>query len=161
MAVATLGGLVDVLAGGADLRFPHHAYQSAMAAAAMGAGPFARRGFRVGTVGMNGAKMAKSTGNLVLVQQLLGSTSGAVLRMLLLDRSWAEPWDYRPDGLARAIRRLEELYVAGGRKPGSTAAVTAVRDALLTDLDVPSAVDAALVAGGDAALLLIRTLALQ
>ena len=161
MAIGTLGGVVDVLAGGADLTFPHHAYQSAMVAAATGAGLFARRGFRVGTVGVNGAKMAKSTGNLVLVQDLVGASSGAALRMLLLDRSWAEPWEYRADDLAVASRRLEELYVAGGRKAGSTAAVTAVRDALLADLDVSSAVETALEAGGEAARLVIRTLALQ
>ena len=161
MAAATLGGVVDVLAGGADLAFPHHAYQSAMAAAATGAGLFARRGFRVGTVGIDGAKMAKSTGNLVLVQDLLGSSSGAALRMLLLDRPWPQPWEYRPDDIMPAATRLEELYVAAGRKPGSSAAVGAVREALLADLDVPRAVDTAFEAGGDAARLVIRTLALQ
>jgi cysteinyl-tRNA synthetase len=161
MAMATLGGVVDVLAGGADLAFPHHAYQSAMAAAATGAGMFARRDFRVGTVGVNGAKMAKSTGNLVLVQDLLGNTSGATLRMLLLDRAWDAAWEYRPTDVAPAAQRLEELYVAAGRKPGSPAAVAAVRDRLCSDLDVRSAIDTALDAGGDAARLAIRTLALQ
>jgi L-cysteine:1D-myo-inositol 2-amino-2-deoxy-alpha-D-glucopyranoside ligase len=161
MAAATLGGVVDVLAGGADLEFPHHAYQSAMAAAATGAGLFARRGFRVGTVRIDGAKMAKSTGNLVLVQDLLGSASGAAIRMLLLDRRWDAEWDHRPDDVAFATQRLEELYVAAGRKTGSDAALAAVHDALVTDLDVPSAVQTALADGGDAARLVIRTLALQ
>ena len=161
MAAATLGGVVDVLAGGADLAFPHHAYQSAMAAAATGAGLFARRGFRVGTVRVDGAKMAKSTGNLVLVQDLLGSASGAALRLLLLDRPWSATWDYRPEDVALATQRLEELYVAAGRKTGSTSAVRAVHDALVTDLGVPSALEIALAEGGDAARLAIRTLALQ
>ena len=161
MALASLGGVVDVLAGGADLAFPHHAYQSAMASAATGAGVFARRGFRAGVVSVAGAKMAKSTGNLVLVQDLLGSASGAALRLLLLDRPWSQPWEYRAEDVGVAAGRLEELYVAAGRKPGSPAAVGAVRDALLADLDVPSALETALEAGGDAARLVIRTLALQ
>ena len=161
MAAATLGGVVDVLAGGADLAFPHHAYQSAMAAAATGAGLFARRGFRVGTVRVDGAKMAKSTQNLVLVQDLLGTASGAALRLLLLDRPWSESWEYRPEDVALATQRLEEVYVAAGRKTGSTAAVRAVHDALVADLDVPAAVGTALAEGGDAARLVIRTLALQ
>ncbi len=161
MAVATLGGVVDVLAGGADLAFPHHAYQSAMVAAVTGAGTFARRAFRVGVVDVDGAKMAKSTGNLVLVQDVLGSTSGAALRMLLLNRPWAQGWEYRADELTPATQRLEELYVAAGRKPGSPTAVGAAQAALLTDLDVPRAVETALEAGGDAARLVIRTLALQ
>jgi L-cysteine:1D-myo-inositol 2-amino-2-deoxy-alpha-D-glucopyranoside ligase len=161
MALATLGGVVDVLAGGADLAFPHHAYQSAMAAAATGAGLFARRGFRAGIVSVDGAKMAKSTGNLVLVQDLLADTPGAAVRLFLLDRPWAQPWEYRSEDLALATGRLEELYVAAGRKPGSAAAVDAVRDALLDDLDVPRAVGTALEAGGEAARAVIRTLALQ
>ncbi|NWJ74646.1 cysteine--tRNA ligase [Pseudonocardia sp. ICBG1122] len=161
MALATLGGVVDVLAGGADLAFPHHAYQSAMAAAATGAGLFARRGFRAGIVSVDGAKMAKSTGNLVLVQDLLADTPGAAVRLFLLDRPWAQPWEYRSEDLALATGRLEELYVAAGRKPGSSAAVDAVRDALLDDLDVPRAVATALESGGEAARTVIRTLALQ
>ncbi|MDN5913996.1 MAG: cysteine--tRNA ligase [Pseudonocardia sp.] len=161
MAMATLGGVLDVLVGGADLAFPHHAYQVAMAGAATGAGPFARRQFRVGTVGLDGEKMAKSTGNLVLVQDLLEQTSGAALRMLLLDRPWAQAWDFRSGDIDLAAQRLEELYVAAGRKPGSAAAVAAVGDALLHDLDVPTAVNHAIDAGGDAARLAIRTLALQ
>ncbi|GAA4985900.1 cysteine--tRNA ligase [Pseudonocardia tropica] len=161
MALATLGGVVDVLAGGADLAFPHHAYQSAMAAAATGAGLFARRGFRAGIVSVDGAKMAKSTGNLVLVQDLLADTPGAAVRLFLLDRPWAQPWEYRPEDLALATGRLEELYVAAGRKPGSDAAVDAVRDALHDDLDVPRAVGTALESGGEAARAVIRTLALQ
>lgn len=161
MAMATLGGVVDVLAGGADLAFPHHAYQSAIVAAATGAGTFGRRGFRVGAVGVDGAKMAKSTGNLVLVQDLLRTTSGAALRMLLLNRPWSQPWEHRAEDVPLAAQRLEELYVAAGRKPGSPAAVGAVREALLADLDVPAALAVALEAGGDAARLVIRTLALQ
>ena len=161
MAMATLGGVVDVLAGGADLEFPHHAYLVAMAGAATGARPFARRQFRVGTVGLDGATMAKSTGNLVLVGDLLEQTSGAALRMMLLDRPWNRAWDFRPGDIDLAAGRLEELYVAAGRKPGSGGATAAVSEALRRDLDVGSAVDHGIEAGGDAARLVIGTLALQ
>ncbi|GAA5138200.1 cysteine--tRNA ligase [Pseudonocardia adelaidensis] len=161
MALATLGGAVDVLAGGADLAFPHHAYQVAMAQAAVGVAPFARRHVRVGTVRLDGAKMAKSTGNLVLVSDLLRTASGAAVRLMLLDRPWNRAWDYRPDALQDAARLLEELYVAGGTPGAGDAAVAAVRAALLDDLDVPTAVRTAVEAGGDAARQLIRALALH
>jgi L-cysteine:1D-myo-inositol 2-amino-2-deoxy-alpha-D-glucopyranoside ligase len=161
MALATLGGVVDVLAGGADLAFPHHAYQSAMASAATGSAPFARRALRVGTVGLAGAKMAKSTGNLVLVNDVLRGTPAAAVRLLLLDRPWQQAWDHRAEDLDGAVRRLEELYVAAGVRSGSPAALEQVRAALLDDLDVPAAVGLALEAGGDAARQVIRTLALQ
>ncbi len=161
MALGTLGGVVDVLAGGADLAFPHHAYQIAMAQAAVGVTPFARRQFRVGTVRLDGRKMAKSTGNLVLVSDLLHSASGAAVRLMLLDRRWSEAWDYQPSALRDATRLLEDLYVAGGTRASAPAAVAAVRDALLDDLDVSTAVRIAIDAGGDAARQVIRTLALH
>ncbi len=161
MALATLGGVVDVLAGGSDLTFPHHAYQQAMAEAATGARPFARRGFRVGEVSLDGAKMAKSTGNLVLVSQLLVTHPGPAVRLLLLDRHWAAGWDYRATDLDRATERLDRLYAAAAAPAGSDAAEAAVRSALLADLDVPTAVDTGIEAGGGAARQVLRTLALQ
>ncbi len=161
MALGTLGGVVDVLAGGADLAFPHHAYQIAMAQAAVGVTPFARRQFRVGTVRVDGHKMAKSTGNLVLVSDLLQGASGAAVRLMLLDRRWSDAWDYQPSALRDATRLLEDLYVAGGTRASAPAAVAAVRDALLDDLDVPTAVRIAIDAGGDAARQVMRTLALH
>jgi L-cysteine:1D-myo-inositol 2-amino-2-deoxy-alpha-D-glucopyranoside ligase len=161
MALGTLGGVVDVLAGGAELAFPHHAYQIAMAQAAVGVTPFARRQFRVGTVRLDGRKMAKSTGNLVLVSDLLHGASGAAVRLMLLDRRWNQAWDYQPNALRDATRLLEDLYVAGGTRASAPTAVAAVRDALLDDLDVPRAVRIAIDAGGDAARQVMRTLALH
>jgi L-cysteine:1D-myo-inositol 2-amino-2-deoxy-alpha-D-glucopyranoside ligase len=161
MALGTLGGVVDVLAGGAELAFPHHAYQIAMAQAAVGVTPFARRQFRVGTVLLDGRKMAKSTGNLVLVSDLLHGASGAAVRLMLLDRRWDQAWDYQPNALRDATRLLEDLYVAGGTRASAPTAVAAVRDALLDDLDVPRAVRIAIDAGGDAARQVMRTLALH
>jgi L-cysteine:1D-myo-inositol 2-amino-2-deoxy-alpha-D-glucopyranoside ligase len=161
MALATLGGVVDVLAGGADLAFPHHAYQVAMAEAATGVTRFARRQVHVGTVRVDGAKMAKSTGNLVLVSDLLNRASGAAVRLMLLDRHWNQAWEYHPTALDEATQLLEELYVAGGTRGTAEAAAAGVRAALLDDLDVSTAVRIAIDAGGDAARQLIRTLALH
>ncbi|MDN5860002.1 MAG: cysteine--tRNA ligase [Pseudonocardia sp.] len=160
MALASLGGVIDVLAGGADLAFPHHAYQAAMAEAVTGAAPFARRVFRVGTVGLDGAKMAKSTGNLVLVSDLLRDHPGPAVRLMLLERPWAQGWDFRPEVLTESAQRLEQLYGAAAGPTGSEAAAAAVRTALLDDLDVTTAVSIAVEQGGAAARQVIRTLAL-
>jgi cysteinyl-tRNA synthetase len=160
MAVSLLGGQVDVLAGGADLTFPHHAYQSAMVEALTGAAPFARARLPVGTVCIGGRKMAKSTGNLVLVSDVLEKVAPAVLRLLLLDRAWGQRWDYDESLLAPAAERLERLYAAAGR-PGDDAATTRVLARLLDDLDVPGALDEAEEGGGPAARFALRTLALD
>jgi cysteinyl-tRNA synthetase len=158
--MSVLGHSVDVVAGGADLAFPHHAYQSALVEAATGARPFARARLSVGTVGIRGEKMAKSTGNLVLISDLLKEHSPAAIRLLLLDRDWREAWDYHPDHLHTAEQRLGRLYSAGGRHIEQKGAADAVRSALLRELDVPAALDIAEEAGGDAARLVLHTLAM-
>jgi cysteinyl-tRNA synthetase len=160
MARSILGAGVDILAGGADLAFPHHAYQAAMVEAATSVAPFARGHLHVGVVHQNGAKMAKSTGNLTLVADLLRDHAPAAVRLLVLNRSWHTPWEYRPGDLDRTAAELEALYSAAvrpGTSPGATAAVT---EALLDDLDVPRALALAGEHGGEAARLVLRVLAL-
>jgi cysteinyl-tRNA synthetase len=155
MALHTFGPAIDVQAGGADLRFPHHAYQAAMAEAFTGVRPFARAEMSAGVVRVAGAKMAKSVGNLVLVGDLLASYPAAAIRLLILDRRWGQDWDYDRAGLEAAANRLERLHAAAGRAdrgPGqNNAAAVAVRAALADDLDVPTALGIAEAEGGSAA----------
>jgi len=156
MALHTFGPAIDVQAGGGDLRFPHHAYQAAMAEAFTGVRPFARGRMSVGVVRVSGAKMAKSAGNLVLVSDLLAGYPAAAIRLLILDRRWEQDWDYDQSGLEAAAARLERLHVAAGRVdragPGqSGGAAAAVRAALADDLDVPAALGIAEAGGGSAA----------
>jgi len=168
MSLSVLGLAVDVLAGGADLRFPHHAYQVAMAQAVTGVRPHARARFGVGVVRLDGAKMAKSTQNLVLVSDVLAEHPAAALRLCLIDRPWARGWDYSVAELDAATARLERLYQAAGRNAGASAqdssqaaAAAAITAALRDDLDVPAALAVAEQAGGAAARSLISTLGLS
>ena len=156
MALHTFGPAVDVQAGGADLGFPHHAYQAALAEALTGVAPFARARLNVGVVRVAGAKMAKSTGNLVLVSELLKEHPAAVVRLLILDRRWDDDWDFSRAGLDAAATRLERLHAAAGRPERGAAgsggtAVAAMRAALADDLDVPAALRIAEDGGGQAA----------
>jgi cysteinyl-tRNA synthetase len=160
MALSTYGSSLDLHAGGADLRFPHHAFETAQAEAATGVTPFARSWLHVGTVKIGGEKMAKSTGNLVFVTDLVAQTSGPTIRLLLLDRHWGTPWDYTPDELGQAAARLDALHVAAGRPAGSSTAQAAVLAALASDLDVPTAITLAIEEGGQAARDLMQVLAL-
>src|SRR3954469_10986321 len=160
MALSTYGPALDLHAGGADLRFPHHAYEAAQAESATGVTPFARSWLHVGTVRLAGEKMAKSTGNLVFVSDLLKEHDGRVVRGLLRDRAWSTAWDYEPAALTEASARLDALHVAAGRPTGSIAAQAAVLNALADDLDVPTAVGIAIEEGGQAARDLVQVLAL-
>jgi cysteinyl-tRNA synthetase len=160
MVLSLFGPTVDLHCGGADLAFPHHACESALAEAATGVAPFARAWLRAGTVGIDGAKMAKSAGNLVLVDDLLSTHSPAAVRLLCLNRPWAEPWEYTPDRLDESAAVIDDLYAAASR-PGGDAAAAAVPESLRDDLDVPRAVAIALEDGGAAARTLIELLALS
>ena len=151
MALSVFGAAVDVHAGGADLRFPHHAYHAAMAEAFTGVRPCARAWLHAGTVRVGGAKMAKSTGNLVLVRDLVGRYPVAAVRLMILDRPWGEDWDYSPALLDRAGERLEQLYRAAGRTRPAPAAAAETGRLLAADLNVPAAVDVAIEEGGAAA----------
>jgi cysteinyl-tRNA synthetase len=160
MVLTLFGPNVDLHCGGADLAYPHHACESALAEAATGVTPFARAWMRAGQVNIGEAKMAKSTGNLVLVDDLLKTHSAAAIRLLCLARPWAAPWSYSPALLDQTAATLDELYTAAGR-PDSGAGTAAVPAALNNDLDVPTALAIALEDGGQAARTLIEILALS
>ncbi|GAA1918140.1 cysteine--tRNA ligase [Nocardioides marmoribigeumensis] len=160
MAMCSLGSSVEVLLGGQDLAFPHHAYQSRMVETASGATPFAQTVVHVGEVRVEGRKMAKSVGNLVLVADLLERFSGSALRLGLLHRRWSEPWECTDEVFAEADSVLTGLRkAAGGSLPPRHH--DAVLDRLVDDLDVPGAVALALEQGGEAAAYLLDVLELH
>lgn len=161
MVLGTFGSGVDLHAGGADLGFPHHACETILAEAVTGVTPFARAWLRIGTVRIDGAKMAKSAGNLVLVDDLLTDHTPAAVRLLCLARAWDEPWEYDRADLEKAERTLDELFTAAARNTDSRAGAERIQDALLANLDVPTALDTALEEGGFAARHLLDVLALS
>jgi cysteinyl-tRNA synthetase len=132
-----------------------------MAEAFTGISPYARAWLHVGVVTVDGAKMAKSTGNLVLVGDLLADHAPAALRLMILDRPWAQDWDYSTAALEAAATRLGDLYQAAGRThEASQHGADEVRRLLAADLNVPAALEVAIEAGGAPARLLISALGL-
>ena len=161
MVLSHYGSSLDVHAGGADLAFPHHAYEAAQAEAATGVAPFARAWMRVGTVRIGGEKMAKSTGNLVLVADLLKDHRPGALRLMILERHWSEGWDYSPELLVAAEGRLDALHTAAGRRGDDEVAEREVVRRLLDDVDVAGAIGIAQESGGRSARVLIQVLGLE
>ena len=158
MAVCSLGTSVDVLLGGSDLTFPHHAYQAAMVEAASGVVPFAQAVVHVGEVQQGGRKMAKSTGNLMLVSDLLGRHRPAALRLGLLHRRYDEPWECEESVFSDAGRLADRLQEVAGDPQVASTRHDGVLEALAEDLDVPAAVALALEEGPDAARYLLDVL---
>jgi cysteinyl-tRNA synthetase len=161
MALSVFGVGVDVHAGGEDLRFPHHAYHAAMAEAFTGVRPYARAWLHAGTVTIDGVKMAKSAGNLVLVSDLLAGYPAAAVRLMILDRPWTDDWDYRPGLLDAAAARLDSLYSAAGcTAPGSPDDGSGIGRLLAADLNAAAAIDYAIETGGAAARMAVTVLGL-
>jgi cysteinyl-tRNA synthetase len=162
MSLSVFGVGVDIHAGGADLRFPHHAFHAAMAEALTGTVPYARAWFHVGTVSVHGAKMAKSAGNLAMVSDLLARTRAAHVRTMILDRPWAQGWEYTGAVLEAAGARLDALYAAAGRnRSENVPAEERLTELLSADLDVPAALDLAIEEGGRTAQVLTGVLGLS
>ncbi|MBM7369519.1 cysteine--1-D-myo-inosityl 2-amino-2-deoxy-alpha-D-glucopyranoside ligase [Gordonia hydrophobica] len=145
IALNRLGMGFDIQGGGSDLIFPHHEFSAAHGEALTGERRFARHYVHTGMIGLDGEKMSKSLGNLVLVSKLraAGVDPGAVRLGLLsahyrADRMWTD------DILAEGERRLANWRRAAKRAVGPDAAdtVARLRQHLADDLDTPKALAA-------------------
>ncbi|WP_323958441.1 cysteine--1-D-myo-inosityl 2-amino-2-deoxy-alpha-D-glucopyranoside ligase [Arthrobacter sp. JZ12] len=144
IALEHLPAPFTVQGGGSDLMFPHHEMSSGHAQVISGA-PLARHYAHAGMVGLDGEKMSKSRGNLVLVSALReAGTDPAAIRLAILANHYRSDWSWTSAGLADARVRLDAW-----RSALSTATVQSVtelmgsiRTALADDLDAPSALAA-------------------
>jgi L-cysteine:1D-myo-inositol 2-amino-2-deoxy-alpha-D-glucopyranoside ligase len=135
-------GAIDVQGGGSDLVFPHHEMSASEAQVVDPDHRFARAHVHAGMVGLDGEKMSKSKGNLVLVSTL--RTSGVdpmAVRLLLLGHHYRSDWMWDEADLDDAHARLDAWRSAVARGAGAPtdAVVTGVLAALADDLDAPTA----------------------
>lgn len=145
IALDTLGMCFDVQGGGTDLIFPHHEMSAVQAVGLTGEPEFATAYLHQAMVGLDGAKMSKSKGNLVLVSRLRESgVDPMAVRLVLLDQHYRTDWDWTHDLLARAQDRLDRWRAAVAREgaPRAGEVVAQVRAALCQDLDTPAALRA-------------------
>lgn len=141
IALASLGADFDVQAGGSDLAFPHHP-MSALQAEMVSHQPCDHTALHTAMVGYDGQKMSKSLGNLVFVHQLLADGADPMaVRLMLLAQHYRSEWEYTPELLRVATRRLARWRAAVHRPagPDAEALLAAMRAALSSDLDAPTA----------------------
>ena len=106
---------IDLQGGGSDLIFPHHFMSAAIAKALCGF-DFARGYLHTGMVGLDGEKMSKSKGNLVLVSELLKSGyDPMVIRHALLSQDYAEDRMWHLETLLNSQDRVVKLRSALAR----------------------------------------------
>ncbi|NLG47053.1 cysteine--1-D-myo-inosityl 2-amino-2-deoxy-alpha-D-glucopyranoside ligase [Gordonia sp. (in: high G+C Gram-positive bacteria)] len=145
IALNRLGMGFDIQGGGSDLIFPHHEFSAAHGEALTGERRFARHYVHTGMIGLDGEKMSKSLGNLVLVSKLraAGVDPGAV-RLGLLSGHYRSDRMWTDDILAEGERRLANWRRAVRHATGPTATdtVARLRQHLADDLDTPKALAA-------------------
>ena len=145
MSMQALGPSFDLHTGGVDLIFPHHEDEIAQSEAATGQ-QFVQTWLHCAHLRSSGSKMAKSTGNIARVDDVLGAgVSPRALRYALLAVHYRTGLDYSDDSLAAAaaaLTRLDTLVLAleSYREdgPGDAElddALAAARDAFSAALD--------------------------
>jgi L-cysteine:1D-myo-inositol 2-amino-2-deoxy-alpha-D-glucopyranoside ligase len=137
-----LGAAIDVQGGGSDLVFPHHEMSASEAQVADPDSRFAQAYVHAGMVGLDGEKMSKSKGNLVLVSRLRESgLDPMVIRLVLLGHHYRGDWQWDEADVPAAGARLDKWRSAATKPAGAPTQhlVTDVLTALATDLDAPFA----------------------
>ena len=134
-----------VQAGGSDLVFPHHEMSAGHAYACAGV-PLASHYAHAGMVGLDGEKMSKSLGNLVLVSRLRAEgVEPDAIRLVLLGHHYRTDWFWTADQLRSAEARLARWRgaLAGTSENAALSLLAGLREALADDLNAPAALAAA------------------
>ncbi len=149
MAEKHLGLPFDIHGGGADLKFPHHENEIAQSCCAHGREDtpesFAKYWIHNGFVTVEGEKMSKSLGNILLVHDLVRDYPGEVLRLALLTCHYRQPLDWSTQRLENTRKTLDKLYarlqeLESVHANENESVPEEVMNALCDDLNTPQAI---------------------
>ena len=143
MSLDRLGDVIDIHTGGIDLRFPHHEDERAQSNAYAGH-DVVRHWVHAEHLLFEGRKMSKSTGNVVLVEDVINrGCDPLALRMAFLSSRYRTQIDLTWDSITAADaqlkkwrQRLSAVEVLG---TVDSDAQQAFVNAFLDDLDTPRA----------------------
>jgi len=138
-----LGTTIDIHGGGQDLIFPHHENEIAQGTCAHGT-LYCRTWVHNSFVTVDGQKMSKSLGNVLLVRDLLNQAPGEAIRLALLSTHYRHPLDWNMQRLAAARQTLLRFYTSLAKAesvtiPEQVPSDPLVLDALRNDLNIPGA----------------------
>ena len=105
-----MGDTIDIHGGGADLRFPHHEAECAQSACAHGGRPLARYWLHNGLLTVDGEKMSKSRGNIILLNELFERYPAESVRYYFMLSHYRQEMNFTWEGLDQAHRGLSSLY---------------------------------------------------
>jgi cysteinyl-tRNA synthetase len=147
MSMKYLGERFDVHTGGTDLVFPHHEDEIAQSEGAVGH-PVVSIWVHGGHLRLTGQKMAKSTGNVVRIPDLVAMGFDPLsYRYLTFTTRYRSEMDFSDDAMRDAdthVKRLRQRMADwGGASEELSEAAEALdrrfRDAVADDLDMPRA----------------------
>ena len=145
IALSRIGSGLDIQGGGSDLIFPHHEFTAAHAECVSGERRFARNYVHAGMIGLDGHKMSKSRGNLVLVSGLRAQgVEPSAIRLGLLAGHYRADRDWGADVLDAATARLHRWRTGTAlhAAPDAVDVIARLRRYLADDLDTPNALAA-------------------
>jgi cysteinyl-tRNA synthetase len=139
------GDTIDIHGGGQDLIFPHHENEIAQGTCAHDGRLYSRTWVHNSFVTVDGQKMSKSLGNILLVRDLLNEAPGEAIRLALLSTHYRHPLDWREQRLATARRMLSRFYTSLAEVMSIKSATESKADerllhALCSDLNTPLAI---------------------
>jgi cysteinyl-tRNA synthetase len=141
MSAAYLGDVFDIHGGGLDLIFPHHENEIAQSRCAHGTPTMANYWLHNEFVHVEGAKMSKSLGNFVTINELLADWPGEVLRLNMLKTHYRSPMDWTLKSVEESARTLDDWYKeAADVHDGKLS--DRVLEALSDDLNTPQVIAA-------------------
>jgi cysteinyl-tRNA synthetase len=111
MSAKHLGETFDIHGGGIDLVFPHHENEIAQSTACHDK-LMANVWMHNGHLSVNGQKMSKSLGNVVIIQDLMHQIHGQVVRWALLGSHYRQPLDWTQELVHQSTAALNRLYTA-------------------------------------------------
>jgi cysteinyl-tRNA synthetase len=114
MSEKTLGLPFDIHGGGRDLIFPHHENEIAQSCCSTADADkpesYAKYWMHNGFVTIDGEKMSKSLGNIILVNDLTEKYHGEVIRLALLSSHYRQGLDWNESVIHQAKKLLDKLY---------------------------------------------------
>ena len=114
MSEKTLGLPFDIHGGGRDLIFPHHENEIAQSCCSTAnidePDSYAKYWMHNGFVTIEGEKMSKSLGNIILVRDLIQDHHGEVIRLALLSSHYRQGLDWNEKIIHQAKKLLNKMY---------------------------------------------------
>ena len=150
MIDSIFGGHIDIHGGGMDLKFPHHENEIAQTMAMHGT-HLANYWIHTAMMNINGDKMSKSLGNVVLAKDAIKTYGGDVIRLFLLNASYRSIINLNDDTIndtkaiySKIITIYKQLNLLLGTRriplKGHSLMINPFLDCLKDDINIPNAI---------------------